>query len=171
MRGHGIPLAFYPTQTPPRVGTHLVRAHEGSCSFLKREALVVKDRGTEFCRRAAGFAGLAIGAFPAEKSVDHSPTDQRGTHAGHLMRCRSRNSLGFDLISLAFFGPLFMAPGRFRPFPLPLRACSGRAKNRRGAGLVRSDRSTCNACRASFSWGPASGSYRYQLQPPSLLAF
>ena len=75
-----------------------------------------------------------------EKSVDHSnsPTDQRGTHAGHLMRCRSRNSLGFDLISLAFFGPLFMAPGRFRPFPLPLLACPGRAKNRRGAGLVRS---------------------------------
>ena len=85
-----------------------------------------------------GFAGLAIDAFPAEKSVDHSPTDQRGTHAGHLMRCRSRNSLGFDLISLAFFGPLFMAPGRFRPFPLPLLACPGRAKSRRGAGLVRS---------------------------------
>jgi len=55
------------------------------------------------------------------------------------MRCRARNSLGFDLISLAFFGPLFMAPGRFRPFPFPFPACSGRAKIRRWAGLVRSE--------------------------------
>ena len=136
--GHGIPLAFYPTQTPPRVGTHLVCAHEGSCSFLKREALVVKGRGTEFCRRAARLRRPRHRCVPSRKvrgSFAHRST-RNACRA--LMRCRSRNSLGFDLISLAFFGPLFMAPGRFRPFPLPLLAFPGRAKNRRGAGLVRS---------------------------------
>ena len=136
MGGHGIPLAFYPTQTPPRVGTHLFRACGSACNCRKREALVVKGRGTEFCRRAARLRRprhRCVSSRKVRGSFAHRSTRNA---CWHLMRCRSRNSLRFDLISLAFFGPLFMAPGRFRPFPLPLLACSGRAKSRRGAGLV-----------------------------------
>ena len=131
-------LFFSNAQTPPRVGTQLFRACGSSCNFLKREALVVKGRGTEFCRRAARLRRprhRCVSSRKVRGSFAHRSTRNA---CWALMRCRSRNSLGFDLISLAFFGPLFMAPGRFRPFPLPLLACPGRAKNRRGAGLVRS---------------------------------
>ena len=133
-------LSFSNAQTPLGVGTCLFRARGTACNCRKREALVVKGRGTEFCRRAARLRRPRHRCVPSRKvrgSFAHRSTRNA---CWHLMRCRSRNSLRFDLISLAFFGPLFMAPGRFRPFPLPLLACSGRAKSRRGAGLVRSER-------------------------------
>ena len=135
-------LSFSNAQTPLGVGTCLFRARGTACNCLKREALVVKGRGTEFYRRAARLRRPRHRCVPSRKvrgSFAHRSTRNA---CWALMRCRSRNSLRFDLISLAFFGPLFMAPGRFRPFPLPLLACSGRAKSRRGAGLVRSAQSS-----------------------------
>ena len=134
-------LLFSNAQTPPRVGTHLFHACGSSCNFLKCEALMVKGRGTEFCRRAARLRRPRHRCVPSRKVHGSFAHRSMRNACWALMRCRSHNSLGFDLISLAFFGPLFMAPGRFRPFPLPLLACScsGRAKNRRGAGLVRSE--------------------------------